>query len=417
MPDPEDREIPSPYGSARDLPTYRDLAKQIQGGKLLTRFIGRQQRADFVRLEQDLNRLVNVVDRFYERLGPRNWIFHDSLDVSAIEALLDRTSTPEEAERDLIGLYRNPDSTAFRIGRLRNVNGLRERFHQIDRAREHYDAGQFDSAVLQLLAVMDGFVNDFEPERRQNLTSRSDDPDAMTAWDSVVGHHLGLTNALRTFRTSIKKRMDQEVFELYRNGIVHGTVTAFDNVVVATKAWNMLFAVVDWASATTKAKTPPKPEPSLRESLRKLVETTRTKANLEAWRPTTLATGEAGFEVHEMSVRTHAFLRAWQERNFGVLATFPSRQFSESGKSVPQIAGRLRERFDNFNLSSFQVAELENSVPAIWVTRGEAMVNDRLGRFECRWTIEEADGSLGWGSDTAEWRLVFCDPDAIWKLG
>ena len=31
-----------PYGSARDLPSYLEMDRQIQGGKLLTRFIARE---------------------------------------------------------------------------------------------------------------------------------------------------------------------------------------------------------------------------------------------------------------------------------------------------------------------------------------------------------------------------------------
>ena len=82
----------------------------------------------------------------------------------------------------------------------------------------------------------------------------------MTAWDSVVGHHLGLTNALKAYKKTFKKRVDEEVYDLHRHGIVHGTITRFDNVVVATKAWNMLFAVVDWAAATGKARQPEAPK-------------------------------------------------------------------------------------------------------------------------------------------------------------
>ena len=119
----------------------------------------------------------------------------------------------------------------------------------------------FDSAAFHLIAVMDGFVNDFEPDVRRGLASR--DPDSMTAWDSVVGHHLGLTNALKDYQKTIKKRVDEEVLELHRHGIVHGAITKFDNVVVATKAWNMLFAVADWATATTKARQPEAPKPTL----------------------------------------------------------------------------------------------------------------------------------------------------------
>ena len=176
----------APYGSARDLPSYQELARQIQGGKLLTRFIARNQRSGFLDIERQLDHLVSVVDRFYNRLGPLNWIFHELLPTSDIEAILDQTTTPEEAQQGLIRIYRETDKLAFWTRRLYGVEGLRERSHQIERARDHYRADQFDSTALHLIAVMDGFVNDFEPDRRRDLASR--DPDDMTAWDSVVGH-------------------------------------------------------------------------------------------------------------------------------------------------------------------------------------------------------------------------------------
>ena len=78
------------------------------------------------------------------------------------------------------------------------------------------------------------------------------------------------------------------------------------------------------------------------------------------------------------------------------------------------MAGQLREAFDGFVLSEFRVTELENTAPVIWLSRGKATVNDSPGTFECRWTVEEADGSLGYGSDSALWRLVFCDP-TVWR--
>lgn len=211
-----------------------------------------------------MKRLTRVVDDFYERLGPRNWIFHDMLSVDRIEQLLAETSDAESAEERLIEMYRDPETMKWWTMRLRSYQGLGERFHQIERAHEHYDAEQYDSCVLHLIAVMDGFVNDFEPGERQGLHSR--EPDGMAAWDSVVGHHMGLTKAMATFTKTIKKRVDDEVFELYRHGIMHGSIVRFDNVVVATKAWNMPFAVADWATATTKAAEPKKPEPSWGET-------------------------------------------------------------------------------------------------------------------------------------------------------
>ena len=170
------------------------MEQAIRGGKLLTLVIARDKRADLVEIEQQVRRLADVVDRFYELLGPRNWIFHDSMNLDRVEEIVTQTDEAESAEQRLIELYRDEESSGFWLRRLRSVDGLRERLHQVQRARAHYDADQFDSCVLHLIAVMDGFVNDFEPQARKGLAAR--EPDDMVAWDSVVGHHLGLTNTL-----------------------------------------------------------------------------------------------------------------------------------------------------------------------------------------------------------------------------
>ena len=226
----------------------------------------------------------------------------------------------------------------------------------------------------------------------------------------MVGHHLGLTNALKAYNKPIKKRVDEEVYQLHRHGIVHGTITRFDNVVVATKAWNMLFALVDWAAATRKAREPEAPEPTLKE-----VTTAAMKAKVAAWESSRLSVSDACFEDHEIHTLTVEFLTGWRERNFGALARFPSRRFGERETTLKRIAGRLREGFEDFVLSEFCVTELENTAPAIWLSRGEATVNGTPGIFECRWIIEEADGSSGYVSYSALWRLVFCDPNTVWR--
>ena len=360
-----------------------------------------------------MNHLVDVIDRFYDRLGPRNWIFHNLLNVPAVEAILDQTTTAEEAEQRLIKFYRDEDNLASRTRLLYSVNGLRERAHQIERAREHYRADQFDSAALHLIAVMDGFVNDFEPDVRRGLAFR--DPDAMIAWDSVVGHHLGLTNALNAYQKTFKKRVDEEVYELHRHGIVHGMITRFDNVVVATKAWNMLFALVDWAEATRKSRQPEAPKRTLCDIVRQMFTNARMKRKVEEWKPTRLLASDVRFEDHEIHALTIEFLTGWRERNFGALARFPSRQFGAKETTLGEMAGRMRRVFDGFVLSEFHVTELENTALAIWLSRGEATVNDSQGNFVCRWIAEEADGSFGAGTDSALWRLVYCDPRVWWR--
>ena len=75
-----------PYGSAADIPSIADMLQKIEGGKLLTRFIARDQRAKLVELERQVRQHVTVIDRFYAVLGPRNWIVHDELPMPLLVA-------------------------------------------------------------------------------------------------------------------------------------------------------------------------------------------------------------------------------------------------------------------------------------------------------------------------------------------
>ena len=101
---PSNRTPTKPYGSARDIPSFRQMETQLQGMKLLTRVIARDQRKHLIEIERKMLRLTELVDDFYERLGPRNWIFHDYLSLDKIEALLSETSSVEAAESRLIDL-------------------------------------------------------------------------------------------------------------------------------------------------------------------------------------------------------------------------------------------------------------------------------------------------------------------------
>jgi hypothetical protein len=200
----------STYASARNLPSFREMAQFVQGAKVLTRVVARDQRQTVRDIEHEMKRLADVVDGFYARLGDRNWIFHELLNPSTIEVILAETSDPAETELRLVELYQDRDVMRFWLTQLRQHEGFRARERQIKRAAEHYYANHFSSCTLQLIAVMDGFVNDFEPESRKGLAAR--EPDEMAAWDSVVGHHQRLTNVMKTFRKTIKKRIDDGAF-------------------------------------------------------------------------------------------------------------------------------------------------------------------------------------------------------------
>lgn len=406
---PADRRMVTPYGSAKDLPSYREMAQLIQGGKLLTLVLARKQRKEILEVERQLDRLTRVVDDFYDRLGARNWIFHESLNLEKVEALLSETSDAESAEARLTRLYRDPESSRWWTMRLRSQDGLRERSHQIERARHHYDAGQFDSCVLHLIAVMDGFVNDFQPEERRGLHSR--DPDDMTAWDSVVGHHLGLTHAMSTFTKTIKKRVDAEVFELYRHGIMHGTVVSFDNAVVATKAWNMLFALVDWAKATKKAAEPEDPKPSWGETWASLVRHGAYKKYEREFKSFSLRPSDPSFRTNEVILLATEFLDAWEHRRWAHVAKFmPSvlRREMTDGAAAPQA----KQAFDRHHLTDWEITSVtydQASSAAIGIVGSINGVRRELRFRVVRWT---SDGKVAIpGEDDATWQLAVWAPE------
>ena len=392
----------------QDLPSFVEMARQIQGAKILTIFIARPQRKNLLQVEREMDRLARVVDDFYERLGPRNWIFHDSLSVAEVETILAETTDSEAAEDRLISLYRDPEKTKWWTKRLSVHDGFRERFHQIQRARDHYGANQFDSCVLQLIAVMDGFVNDFEPSVRKGLASR--DPDEMTAWDSVVGHHLGLTHVMKTFTKTIKKRVDEEAFEVYRHGIMHGSIVNFDNPIVATKAWNMLFAVADWAVAMQKAAKPQEAQPSLRATLSTLKRSAAYKKYQQEFETFTITPSDPGFENEDLVLHAEEFLSAWECGQWGLVArVIPA--ILRGTKSDGEAACFAKETFEQYEIKDWEILAVSSAMASTAEIDASVIVNGEKQQIRFRMILQTPDGTVAMPSDDgAAWRLAVWAP-------
>ena len=301
------------YKSAHDLPSFVELSTQLKSLKVLRYLIPKAERPDMDELERQLRHLGDTVDEFYRVLGPRNWIFHDALPVDYIAQLL-TSSNVDDVETGLIAHYNDPENLTFLVGRLRGLPAMRKRYDLLVKAREDYFCERYYACIHVLLSVMDGFVNEFETVRR-GLHAR--EAEELKAWDSVVGHHMGLTNAHKTFTRAKSATNEEPIFELYRNGIVHGSQLNYDNVIVATKAWNRLFAVDDWARATLKEKQPAPTRPSWRELLAQIVETGKRQWATEAWQPSQLFVDEVGFAGHPAVIAADQFLAPWTQRNYG----------------------------------------------------------------------------------------------------
>jgi hypothetical protein len=287
---------------------------------------------------------------------------------------------------------------------------MQVRRQMIERAREDYEAERYDSTVLLLIAVMDGFVNDFETDPRRGLHAREDDE--MAAWNSVVGHHQGLAH--RTFTKTFKKTSDEEVHELYRNGIVHGMLPNFNNAVVATKAWNRLFAVSDWALSRENQAIPPEPKPSLRELFGQIAEDQQTQRALNDWEPRTLTPDDPGFEDEPIHGLATEVLEAWTAKNYGRMGAQLASLTREDtpGKS----AGRVRDEYMLAELESFRIVRLDFQAPVICEIDAELTIEGetKLGRI--RWIRETDDGETAIpGHEKGEWRFMTWGPHAMFN--
>ncbi len=89
--------LTQPYGSARDLPSVKEMELQLAGFRLLGLLLSRDQRRELKRIRREHREICQTVDDFYALLGPRNWVFHNDMHLIDIRAVID-TDDPETAE-------------------------------------------------------------------------------------------------------------------------------------------------------------------------------------------------------------------------------------------------------------------------------------------------------------------------------
>ncbi len=395
--------LDSPYASAGDLPIARELYQQMLGYKLIGFILPRRIRAQMREIKSGLDSLVATVDGFYEILGPRNWVFHESMNVPRIKELVESTSEPAEAERALIAYYREPDTLRYATMRLAGLAPMRPRMDLIQKAVADYAAGRYYAVALVLIAVMDGFVNEVDTSRRRGLHTR--EPEEMNAWGSVTAHHMGLSRSLREFTRSFKATKTAEVFELNRNGIMHGTIINYDNPVVATKAWNMLFAVADWAQVVLNPPKPKKPQPTWTELGQQLATTARRKKALEEWTPSEEGVSLDAAEDGTALAACVAYADAWKHRRFDLLG----QMFLTFGDKRPVSDGaqEARSLYADNPLMDYELLRVRRPGACIALIDAKLLVNGVWHETQLRWLyVEPETGSMSFPGEPGAWMIA-----------
>lgn len=403
-----------PYSSARDLPSFREMEQNIEGMQQLLAFTPAakqvQLKRDMRELTTESEHLASLVDAFYDKLGNRNWIFSSDLSVKAVEAIVS-IDDPAEAEKALITYYQSDDRVKFGMKRLSRFEAMRPRLPLLRTALEDYKHARNYSVVLLLIAVMDGFVNDFDKQTRRGLHSR--EAEDMFAWDSIVGHHMGLTNAHKAFTKSFKKTVTEEVHDLHRHGIVHGMITNFDNSFVSTKAWNHLFAIGDWADAqfkkTEKAGAPP--DPSLEEVVQQYRQLQDDKARRDQFQPYGCTPDSANCDA--LRAAEDCFDR-WGKKQWALLGAH-FMQFTSTPSSTGQLAREAKDLYEDYSLDGSSIQRVEHFSSMGAHLHASLTVNGQTHNAELRWLHVDDEFNMLDEWESGHWVLAPYGPLAFIK--
>lgn len=387
------------FGTAYDLPQVHELVREIRALETFKHALTRDQRTELSEQKKALHNMVQVVDNFYDLLGPRNWVFHGDMNLKRVQEVL-QVEDAKRAEERFITYYRDKDATKFLFTRLFRVEAFRPRLHIISRAYEDFLAERYYACVLALIPVLDGVVNDLEKAKRRGLHAR--DPEEMVAWDSVTSHHHGLKHAQATFTKTFRKTEEAEVFELYRHGIVHGMVINFDNVVVAAKALNQIFAIADWAETISKPPQPPEPLPTFAELRAAMNDLARAKTISETFEKREYVPDQPGFIEHEIVVTTQEFLEAWRTQNYGQLAkVFPKFPNESHGKR----AGMAKNLYREYQLTEYAISKVIEAGAILTTVEVRAKINEAQDSFTLCWIQKDEFGQMVLPGKPGEWTL------------
>jgi hypothetical protein len=228
-------------------------------------------------------------------------------------------------------------------------------------ALEDYEAGRFHACVPVTLALLDGMGQELTGANFFRNTRK------IKAKESFIEIGPGVAELIRVMSRARNATTTETINVPFRHGILHGTDLGYHNRIVAAKAWAALLAVGHYAS--DYLAPPPKPQPSLMETLRQSVETRKRLDTLEAaqgsWAPRapeelarSIASKAWASGTPEEAVAT--ILRAWQTKKFGVI----SQNSIDALKGDPHaLAGKIRRTLGPAP-SIFEVLAIEDAASA-----------------------------------------------------
>ena len=368
----------------KDLPSYKDLASQIEGVESLSalwpllrllRLVKTELPVSLEKIQSlkaQADDLITLPDRFNDAFAARGWVAYENLNLEVMKSAAEyaETGRTEQGEQELIEYYQSEENLRFCLMQMKAVRSWMPRAALAEKAKRDYLEGRYHASVPVVLALMDGLVSDVA------TTGFFAQGTEMEAWDSVAGHSTGLGVICKIFNKGRRKTTSEPIDQPYRHGIMHGRDLGYDNKLVATKCWAALFAIREWAlkydAAQSRGDSSEKEE-GLWESLRgladigaQLQENREVKRQLSEWKARdNLQDVLLGgiFEEGSPEQVAEMALRSWKRGNYGAIAKLISRL---SGKeTLSKRAGRIRSQIEPKLAEEFEILAIKDQAAAI----------------------------------------------------
>lgn len=354
-------------------------------------------------IEDELTRITGIVERFYKTLGERHWVFSDALNLDRIDEILNEGS-PEKSETALIDYLKEPGTLSGPINRLNRFPDMRPRLDLLRKAEADYRQGRYYSAVLVVVSVMDGFVNDFNKSERRGLHARA--PHEMESNDGAATIFAGLPSVQEVFTKSVCKRNDEPLFEVERHALMHGMATNYDNEVIASKAWCMLFAIADWAKSSEGPRAENKTVDLIEATSQYLEQKKRNKRDRESLNQ---------WKAHEVDLNNPSqfdaavinaivdYCTAWKNRNYGRLSRFFP---NFTNKSEGSMAGEARMFYAPHPITNYKILEIARPAAAIAEAGIRLESAERCWSARIRLARQDDDGHPAAEWEPGNWKVV-----------
>ena len=390
------------------LPTVVDLKLNMKMLAATGALVGNTEVKEQVSsINNELNRITDIVKNFYKTFGKNHWVFSDALSLNRIEAILENANSAD-AETALIEYLKEPNVLAFQIDRLNRFPDMRPRLDLPRKAELDYREGRYYSTVLVVVSVMDGFVNDLNKMERRGLHTRT--PQEMETEDCAATILVGLPSVQHVFTKSVHKRIDEPLYEVERNALMHGMATNYDNDVIASKAWCMLFAIADWAKSREQEPSPKTEVPDPLERSCKYKELNwknkRNRRLLNQWKAHEVALSNPSSPDSEVIDAVMNYCDAWKAKNYGKLSDFfPNYTNASKGK----MAGEARDAYEPHPIDDYKVNSITRPAAATAIARMRLESTSKSWQAEIRLARLDKTNHPAAEWELGEWKvMLYC---------